>query len=176
MRWVTDPTEVARLAAEREDENWEFRRWIKVAGPDDGPLDALLRRLARQVWADIDCTQCGNCCTVVIVPLTQDDLTRLAAGLGLTTEACQAQYLQPDEADWRNDIQDPSGYVLPAPCPFLHDRRCAVYPHRPTACRAYPYLDQLDFRARTLAMLDRVAQCPVVYNVWEELKAEVGWR
>jgi len=65
---------------------------------------------------------------------------------------------------------------LPAPCPFRHNRHCAVYPRRPTACRAYPYLDQLDFRARTLAMLDRVAQCPVVFNVWKELEAEVDWR
>ena len=27
---VTDPGEVKRLAEKREDENWEFRNWIKM--------------------------------------------------------------------------------------------------------------------------------------------------
>jgi hypothetical protein len=37
-------------------------------------------------------------------------------------------------------------------------------------------LDKPDFTGRTLAILDRVSQCPVVFEVWEKLKMTTGFR
>ena len=42
-------------------------------------------------------------------------------------------------------------------------------------CRGYPYLDEPDFAFRTMAMIERTLTCPIVYEVMEELKREVGF-
>ena len=62
------------------------------------------------------------------------------------------------------------------PCPFLKDKRCAVYEHRPASCRGYPYLDRPEFTARTLGMIGRLSECPVVGEVWENLKQATRFR
>jgi Fe-S-cluster containining protein len=62
------------------------------------------------------------------------------------------------------------------PCPFLKDNRCAVYEYRPANCRDYPYLYKPDFTARTLSMIGRLAECPAVFEAWEELKRAAGFR
>jgi hypothetical protein len=48
------------------------------------------------------------------------------------------------------------GLCASAPCPFLKDKRCAVYEHRPANCRSYPYLDRPEFTARPLGMFGRL--------------------
>jgi Fe-S-cluster containining protein len=61
------------------------------------------------------------------------------------------------------------------PCPFLKDKRCGVYEQRPASCRNYPSLDRREFSARTLGMIGRLSECPVVFEVWEELKRATGF-
>jgi hypothetical protein len=63
--------------------------------------------------------------------------------------------------------------VASKPCPFLKDNRCTVYEARPEQCRKYPYLYEPEFSSRTLGMIERTFTCPVVYQVFEELKGEL---
>ena len=55
-----DLSRIQQLSQEHDDENWEFRSWLKQYAPDD--IDGLVKTLSQKYFALIDCTQCANCC------------------------------------------------------------------------------------------------------------------
>ena len=81
MEIVKDPQEAERLARQREDENWDFRAWIKGHGPDNDELNELVQELTDEAWAEIDCTQCANCCRTTVTRVVPDEFTPLARAL-----------------------------------------------------------------------------------------------
>ena len=165
---VTDPGEVERLAEEREDENWEFRNWIKLEfGFDDERLMSVVRQLADEITAQIDCTQCANCCRETTTVVDDADMERLAKALGMSVPALCETYLEFDE--------DYGGrWLLPAPCPLLDGNLCRVYDACPVSCRDYPHLHN-DFRAATISRFSNMFICPIVFNVIEEMKYALRW-
>ena len=165
---VTDPQEVERLAEEREDENWAFRDWIKVEfGFDDERLMSVVRELADEITAQIDCTQCANCCRKTATNLDEEDTERLAAALDMSVAELQEAYLKWDD--------DRGGrWQLPAPYPLLEGNLCRVYDARPTSCREYPHLHN-DFRASSISRINNTFICPIVFNVVEEMKYALRW-
>jgi Fe-S-cluster containining protein len=167
---VSDPNEIERLAAEKEDENWSFRAWLKSRyGFDDERLMRVVSKLAEDVSAQIDCTECANCCRQLDTYLNDRDVERLAGALGMTVSAFRTEYLQsdlePGDKSW----------CLPAPCPLLEGKLCRVYAARPDECRAYPHL-QADFVSHSIGRIQATFVCPIVYNVVEGMKDVLGWR
>jgi len=162
------PIKLRILAERKEDENWDFRHFIKCNDVED--LDDRVAHLARRVWSGIDCTTCANCCKEVRPTFSQNDVDRLARRLGLQSQQLIDSYLEPTENGADNPWQTRS-----TPCPFLKDDRCTVYDDRPADCRGYPYLYEPNFEGRTMAMIKRTFICPIVYDVLEELKASVGF-
>jgi Fe-S-cluster containining protein len=165
---VTDPEEVERLAEEREEENWEFRGWIKMEfGFDDERLMSVVRELADEITAQIDCTQCANCCRKTVTLVSEEEIERIANALGISVAAFQETYLEWDE--------DRGGHwQLPAPCPLLEGNLCRVYGACPTSCREYPHLHN-DFRASSISRIRSTYVCPIVFNVVEEMKYALRW-
>lgn len=160
---------VQRYAAQKEDENWRFRTFVKHRlDMEDGDLDALVRATTDEVWGQFDCTQCGNCCRSLQVVVDRADIARLAARLNLTTSEFTRRYVKYDETG--------DGYFAAMPCPFLKDNLCTVYEDRPTACRDFPYLHQQSFRTRMMMLIQNTAVCPIVYNTCEELKSKLPFR
>lgn len=166
MEIVRDPKQVEQLAGQREDENWEFRAWIKGHGPDDDALNELVQSLTDQVWAEMDCTQCANCCRVTSTAVVPDEFALLSRALGLSVEEFKASVLRFDNPDKR--------WELPAPCPLLAGNLCRVYDDRPQPCRDYPNLHH-DFRMHSIARFSNAEICPIVFNVIELLKLELRW-
>ncbi|MCD6434460.1 MAG: YkgJ family cysteine cluster protein [Candidatus Diapherotrites archaeon] len=83
---VTDPQEVERLAEELEDENWEFRVWIRNHyGFDDPKLNGMVWRLAGGLMEQIDCTS-GKWQLPAPCPLLEGNLCRV---YGNRPEACR---------------------------------------------------------------------------------------
>jgi Fe-S-cluster containining protein len=62
------------------------------------------------------------------------------------------------------------------PCPFLKDLKCSVYDCRPNDCRSYPHLHKKDFISRLFGVIDSYSICPIVFNVFEELKSRLHFR
>jgi Fe-S-cluster containining protein len=96
------------------------------------------------------CTDCGNCCTDTIVPVTEADVLRLMKGTGLPA----LEFIDFFERSDFDDDADDLGWVKldeglramalrkaegQEACGFLKDLRCSVYPHRPITCRIYPH-------------------------------------
>ena len=125
---IKDPDAVARLAAEREDENWRFRTYLKLLPPRAAArADRLAGELGQAAEAAMDCTTCGACCRDNCVQVGPEDRARLSRRLGVSAEEFDRRYLTTDD--------DGEPAVDASPCPFLLGTRCSVYEDRPEACR-----------------------------------------
>lgn len=169
----TDQPALLRVKAEELlNENFRFRNFLKhQAHLSSRQIDDRVSRIEKEVWKKIDCRSCANCCRHVSPTLSEEDIDRLAERLDTTREQIITTYL--DEAP--SNAESP-WIMRTRPCPFLKDNLCSVYEHRPTNCRDYPYLNKPDLIFRTLSMINRTAECPAVFEVWEKLKRETGFR
>lgn len=168
MELHTDPKVVAKLAEEREEANWRFRSFLKGADLKIDELDAIVHRHYEDVASQIDCCACGNCCREILPTLDNDDVNRLAMGLGTKPEEIVARYLT------RNDDDDLT--FNRRPCPLLSGNACQVYEHRPDACQSYPHLQKEEFIFRLAQAVSNCCICPISFNVYERLKADLWSR
>lgn len=166
----SDYNDLEKLAKEKEDENWEFRSFLKFYDElSDDELDELVFRLASQYESEIECTNCGRCCKELKPTVSKEDQQRLADGLGITVKQLKDEYLEYDNDD------EPGWQMKDIPCPFLKNNKCIIYENRPDVCRGYPYLHKAGFSYRTRMMIERTFICPIVFNVMEELKKEIAF-
>ncbi len=97
------------------------------------------------------CTECGNCCRDLRVPLTDADLRRLVRTSGLPA-ARIVQWLPSEAVDLTGEpgslvvLDHERGRVMmtlahdAGACRFLGaDERCTVYAGRPASCALYPF-------------------------------------
>jgi Fe-S-cluster containining protein len=86
-----------------------------------------------------ECTRCGNCCTGApgYVWVTEAEITRLAARLGLPREEFGRRYLR-RVGPRLSLIERPNGDCI------FWDRQdgCTVYEDRPEQCRTWPFWPQ----------------------------------
>ena len=167
MNFESDVNRVERLAEQKEDENWEFRCFLKgECDLSSEEIDELFRRFADEVTSKIDCTRCANCCKKVEPLLDSKDVERLAAFLDITSnDFCERYLVESDEE---------SGFHFKSlPCPFLKDNLCTVYDARPHDCRSYPHLKKKDRVFSMNTIFSNCSICPIVYNVYELMKREL---
>jgi Fe-S-cluster containining protein len=81
---------------------------------------------------------CTLCCRQPgYVYLTEQDLLRAAARLGLTPQAFESRYVYRTAHTLR--LRKPRG----ASCYFLSENGCLLHPDKPTQCRLYPFWPEL---------------------------------
>lgn len=161
-----DPAIVARLAREKEDENWRFRTYLKMTSRSATFINQLAARLGSEAEASMNCTTCGACCRANHVPLTQDEENRLASLMSLPVVEFHDRHMErDDEGEWTLNAN---------PCPFLQGTRCGVYRDRPDACRGYPYIGG-DVATLMVGIIERAGTCPIVFKMLEQLKAALGF-
>ena len=131
-------------------------------------MDRRVHLLHREFASLIDCTTCANCCKEVSPSLSQTDVVRLSEYFGIGIPDFSEKYLEPPKDSDKQRIRE-------KPCPFLRENLCTVYEARPDACRSFPHLHKKDFIFRTIQVVTNCHICPIVFNVFEELKEEI-WR
>jgi hypothetical protein len=159
----TNLKKIKHMAAKKENENWNFRSFIKGQA-SASKLDALTQQLNQEVSSKIDCTTCANCCKVIQPTFTQADITKIANHFDIPPSQFIEQYL----------VSDVFGDYSPklSPCPFLKDNKCSIYDHQPESCRSFPHLHKDDVAFRITGIIANYEVCPIVYNVIEGLKKE----
>lgn len=126
-------------------------------------LDNIVHQLHNDIFEEIDCLICANCCKTTSPAIYERDIDRLAKHLKIKPSKLISQYLKIDED---ND------YVFQsAPCPFLGvDNYCLVYESRPLACKEYPHTNRKRFYQVLDISLKNAIICPAVASIFEKLK------
>lgn len=130
-------------------------------------LDDTIHALHEEVFDEIDCLECGNCCRSLGPRITDRDIDKIAQTLRMKPQEVVSTYLRIDED---ND------YVFKEmPCPFLgYDNYCSIYANRPKACREYPHTDRKKFYQIHSLTIRNASTCPAVFEMLERLKREPG--
>ena len=162
----TDISRIKRLSEKKEDENWGFRAFLKGFDMPLKKMDRIVHRLYKQISSQIDCTKCANCCREIQIGLYKEDIKKLSKGIGISAEQFRKRYLAKGGEAGEFIFKE-------KPCPFLNNNLCSHYNYRPKVCRSYPHLHKNDFVFRLIGVIQNSSVCPIVFNVYEHLKAEL---
>jgi len=163
MKKVTykSPDELKILTNKTWQETAVFVKKLKKKKPRN--LDDVVHELHVEAFSTFDCLDCANCCRTIGPRLIDKDIERLAKHLKIKVSAFIEQYILTDE--------DGDFVFKDHPCPFLMpDNYCMVYESRPRACREYPHTDRKRFYQILPLSQKNCETCPVVYDIFEELK------
>jgi Fe-S-cluster containining protein len=152
-------------------------KWKKAGRISTASMKKLVKRLVdkknrnidqdadqvhTQVFRELDCLDCANCCKSIPPMLVPSDIKRIAKYLGLKVKTFEYQYLRMDE--------DGDLVMKISPCFFLGtDNKCAIYEVRPKACREYPHTDAYEFRKNAHLHALNAGYCPAVYHILQRL-------
>src|SRR3954467_10251508 len=114
-------------------ENKKFLQGLKKKDPRK--LDDAFHTAHEEVFEEINCLECANCCKTTSPIFYQTDIERVAKFLRMKPGDFIEKYLRVDED---------KDYVLKSsPCAFLDSENyCTIYESRPKACREYPHTDR----------------------------------
>lgn len=128
-------------------------------------LDDTIHAIHQEVFEEINCLDCGNCCRTLGPRITEADIQRIAKSLRLKAHEVVNRYLRIDED---ND------YVFKTmPCPFLgDDNYCSIYENRPKACREYPHTDRKKFFQISQLTIKNAETCPAVAEILNRLMTD----
>ena len=157
---IKDLVKIQQLGNLNEDENFRFRNYLKMQDPDK--IDKIVHGLFQKYSSAIDCTTCANCCCVLQTLIKKKDIKRIIRYLNISNEEFMREYI---EINMERDR-----VLKDLPCRFLENKKCTIYPDRPYDCRSYPHLHKKGFTHRLLGVIDNYAVCPIVFNVYEDLK------
>ena len=159
------PEELKKLTDQNRTALNALIKKLKKKKPKD--LDDFVHTLHEEAFAEFSCLDCANCCKTIGPRLIQKDIERLAKHLKIKEAEFTEQYIVTDE--------DGDFVFRGHPCPFLlYDNYCMVYESRPRACRQYPHTDQKRFYQILKLSHKNCETCPVVYEIFEEIKNNFG--
>ena len=157
---------IKRLGEKNRDSNFRFRSLLK--GQDSRKIDNIVHQLYQDYSSKIDCTKCGNCCTKLKPLIHKKDILVLAKIMNQSSIAFKSEYIMTDSD---NDM-----FFKHLPCTFLKDNKCTIYDSRPLDCRSFPHLHKKEFISRLFGVIDYYSICPIVFNVFEDLKTKLYYR
>jgi len=160
-----DLKKIEELGKLREGENIRFRIYLK--GKDSDRIDKIVHRLNLEISGEIDCTKCGNCCKKISPSLNKKEIIKISERINFSPENVKEKYIE---------ISDGEQFFKDLPCTFLHENKCSIYSDRPGDCMEYPFLHKNDFIFRVWGVIENYSICPIVFNVFERLKAELKFK
>ncbi|MCU7503008.1 MAG: YkgJ family cysteine cluster protein [Ignavibacteria bacterium] len=163
--------EIKKKARLKRDENFKFRSFLKWIDLESAEIDSSVHRIYNEVIDQIDCKECANCCLTKMPLLDALDIKRFISSLEIGEEEFRNKYLEEAEPDDNKKLYQFNSL----PCPFLKNNLCTNYDNRPENCQSFPHLHKKDFTSRLWGIINNCEICPIVFNVFEELKLEL-WR
>lgn len=130
---------------------------------DKHVFNATLVEKHQEVFKEIDCIQCANCCKTSPALLNTSDIQRIAKHLQISTKQFTKIYT----------VEDVNGEISlnRLPCTFLgDDQRCTIYDIRPTACRRFPHTDEMEYAHRPHLNHKNTIVCPAAFHIVQRLQ------
>ena len=156
-----DLSRFKELSKKRAIENKKFLTGVKRK--DVRKVDDAFHQLHEEVFEEVNCLTCANCCKTTSPIFYENDIERAAKVMRMKPGNFVEKYLRVDED---------KDYVLKSsPCSFLdQDNYCTIYDSRPKACREYPHTDRKKMIQITELTYKNTLVCPAVLEMVERLK------
>ena len=142
-----------------------FKSFLSKIGrkpPKD--LDKNAPAIDAEVWKEVDCLSCANCCKSMSPTFTATDIKRIAAHFSITPKEFKEKWLEYDakDKDWVNVSQ---------PCQFLNlsTNMCAIYEVRPSDCAGFPHLKKKKFVEYLHVHKQNISYCPATFKMVEKM-------
>lgn len=146
-----------------------FKRFLgKVEKNPPRGLDKMAEQIDAEVWKEVDCLSCANCCKTMTPTFTDKDMKRISAHLEMTVDAFKSKWLhyEKKDKDWVNNKQ---------PCQFLNlkDNKCSIYVVRPESCAGFPHLKKKKMVEYIHVHQQNVSYCPASYKMVEKMMERI---
>ncbi|MDY3547993.1 YkgJ family cysteine cluster protein [Riemerella anatipestifer] len=151
-------------AQQKHKEHKKFLDKLKKKPPKN--LDYLTQEIHDEVFDEIDCLSCANCCKTTGPLFTTQDIERISKFLKLKPTQFEEKYLRIDEDnDW---------VLQQLPCPFLFsDNTCMIYEVRPKACREFPHTDRKKIYQINHLTIKNIEICPAAFKWIEKMREKI---
>lgn len=127
-------------------------------------LDTLAETIDAEVWKEIDCLSCANCCKTMTPTFTKKDIIRIAAHFDISPAEFTKKWLvyEKSDKDWVNKKQ---------PCQFLNTstNMCSIYEVRPSDCAGFPYLKKKKMVDYIHVHQQNIEYCPATFKMVEKM-------
>ncbi len=149
------------LATLKQKEHKKFLDALKRKPPKN--LDYAVLETHEEVFENIDCLECANCCKTTGPLFTEKDIERIAKHFRMSPAVFEQKYLRTDE--------DQDKVLRQLPCPFLgEDNFCSIYNVRPKACREFPHTDRKKIYQINNLTIKNTLICPAAFDFVEKLQ------
>lgn len=146
-----------------------FRSYLtKTENKPPRGIDKITPVIEKEVWKEVDCLTCANCCKKMTPTFTDKDLKRISAHFKQTPEEFKKQWLKKDSnKDLVNKQQ---------PCQFLNlkDNKCSIYAIRPEDCSGFPHLSKTKWSEYANVHKQNIDYCPATFKLVEKMIERVG--
>ena len=127
-------------------------------------LDQISALAEKEVWREVDCLTCANCCKTMTPTYTLKDIKRISEHLGMTSQALKDKWLRKERSsgDWLNRS---------TPCQFLdlQTNMCSIYEFRPEDCAGFPHLPKKKMVEYMHVHKQNLEICPATYRMVEKM-------
>lgn len=129
-------------------------------------IDKITPEIDKEVWQEVDCLSCANCCKKMTPTFTDKDLKRISAHFNQTPEEFRKKWLKKQDGDYVNVLN---------PCQFLDlkTNMCSIYAVRPADCAGFPHLAKRKFTEYAHVHKQNIDYCPATFRMVEKLIAKV---
>jgi Fe-S-cluster containining protein len=146
-----------------------FKRFLtKTEKKPPRALDILATQLDGEIWKEVDCLSCANCCKTMSPTYTKQDMVRISFHLDMTMDEFKKKWLYKDrDGDWLNKSQ---------PCQFLNleDNKCRIYEIRPKDCSGFPHHTKRKMIDYMHVYKQNIEYCPATYRLVEKMKERLS--
>jgi len=124
-------------------------------------LDHLAITINKEIWKEVDCATCANCCKTMSPTYTAKDIKRIASHFEMAPKEFRLNWLVKDrQGDWLNKS---------TPCQFLNidTNKCGIYDIRPADCVSFPHITKKKMVEYIHIHQQNVDSCPATYKMVE---------
>lgn len=142
-----------------------FRRFLtSLEKNPPKKLDQITAFVEKDVWKEVDCLSCANCCKSMTPTYTKGDMRRISTHFGMTVGEFKEKWLYKERGtgDWMNRS---------TPCQFLDMKTnmCGIYDLRPIDCAGFPHLPKKKMVEYMHVHKQNLEFCPATYRMVEKI-------
>lgn len=153
-----------KQALAKQKEHKKFLEQLKKKPPKN--LDYITLEAHEEVFDEMDCLSCANCCKTTGPLYTEKDIDRISKHLRMKPADFEQKFLRIDE--------DNDKVLKTLPCFFLNDdNTCSIYEVRPKACREYPHTDRKKIYQINNLTIKNTIICPAAYQFVEKMMKKI---